>query len=79
MRSNRKWLLFSTRFGRFETKRTHTHTHAMVKKDDEMSVSSEAKGPLKSFQALMGEGEKFSRDKLYSKAIQSYTEVNLSS
>jgi hypothetical protein len=57
----------------------HTHTHAMVKKDDEMSVSSEAKGPLKSFQALMGEGEKFSRDKLYSKAIQSYTEVNLSS
>ncbi len=49
----------------------------MVKKDDEMSVSSETKGPLKSFQALMGEGEKFSRDKLYTKAIQCYTEVNL--
>ncbi|CAF3582320.1 unnamed protein product [Rotaria sordida] len=40
-----------------------------------MSVSSEAKGPLKSFQALMGEGEKFSRDKLYTKAIQCYTEA----
>jgi hypothetical protein len=49
----------------------------MVKKDEEMSVSSETKGPLKSFQALMGEGEKFSRDKLYTKAIQCYTEVNL--
>ncbi|CAF1123841.1 unnamed protein product [Adineta ricciae] len=47
----------------------------MVKKDDEVSVSSETKGPLKSFQALMGEGEKFSRDKLYIKAIQSYTEA----
>ncbi|CAF1384950.1 unnamed protein product [Adineta steineri] len=47
----------------------------MVKKDDEVSVSSETKGPLKSFQALMGEGEKFSRDKLYTKAIQSYTEA----
>lgn len=47
----------------------------MVKNDDERSVSSEAKGPLKSFQALMGEGEKFSRDKLYTKAIQCYTEV----
>ncbi|UJR35342.1 hypothetical protein I4U23_028101 [Adineta vaga] len=47
----------------------------MVKKDDEISVSSETKGPLKSFQALMGEGEKFSRDKLYIKAIQSYTEA----
>ncbi|CAF2393043.1 unnamed protein product [Rotaria sp. Silwood2] len=47
----------------------------MVKKDEEMSVSSEAKGPLKSFQALMGEGEKFSRDKLYTKAIQCYTEA----
>lgn len=49
----------------------------MVKKDDEISVSSETKGPLKSFQALMGEGEKFSRDKLYTKAIQCYTEVKL--
>ena len=48
----------------------------MPKKEDEMSVSSEAKGPLKSFQALMGEGEKFSRDKLYAKAIQCYTEVS---
>lgn len=48
----------------------------MPKKDEEMSVSSEAKGPLKSFQALMGEGEKFSRDKLYIKAIQCYTEVS---
>ncbi|CAF1189292.1 unnamed protein product [Rotaria magnacalcarata] len=47
----------------------------MVKKDEEMSVSSETKGPLKSFQALMGEGEKFSRDKLYTKAIQCYTEA----
>jgi hypothetical protein len=49
----------------------------MVKKDDEISVSSETKGPLKSFQALMGEGEKFSRDKLYTKAIQCYTEVKI--
>lgn len=49
----------------------------MVKKDDEMSVSSETKGPLKSFQALMGEGEKFARDKLYTKAIQCYSEVYL--
>ena len=48
----------------------------MVKNDDERSISSENKGPLKSFQALMGEGEKFSRDKLYTKAIQCYTEVN---
>lgn len=48
----------------------------MVKKDDEASVSSETKGPLKTFQALMGEGEKFSRDQLYVKAIQSYTEVS---
>jgi hypothetical protein len=48
----------------------------MVKKEDEESISSETKGPLKSFQALMGEGEKFSRDKLYIKAIQCYTEVN---
>lgn len=47
----------------------------MGKKDDEASVSSETKGPLKSFQALMGEGEKFSRDKLYIKAIQCYTEA----
>ena len=48
----------------------------MVKRDDDVSVSSETTGPLKSFQALMGEGEKFSRDKLYVKAIQSYTEVS---
>jgi hypothetical protein len=48
----------------------------MGKKDEEMSVSSETKGPLKSFQALMGEGEKFSRDKLYTKGIQCYTEVS---
>ncbi len=48
----------------------------MVKNDDERSVSSDTKGPLKSFQALMGEGEKFSRDKLYTKAIQCYSEVN---
>ncbi|CAF1390431.1 unnamed protein product, partial [Didymodactylos carnosus] len=47
----------------------------MVKKDDEISISSETKGPVKSFGALMGEGEKFSRDKLYTKAVQCYTEA----
>jgi hypothetical protein len=44
--------------------------------NDEISVSSESKGTLKSFQASMGEGEKFSRDKLYTIAIQCYTEVS---
>jgi hypothetical protein len=75
---NRKWLLLlSTGYGSGETNRTLLFARrTMVKKDDEVSVSSETKGPLKSFQALMGEGEKFSRDKLYSKAIQCYTEVN---
>ena len=36
-------------------------------KDDEQSVTSESK--------LMGEAEKFTRDQLYLKAIQCYTEV----
>jgi hypothetical protein len=44
-------------------------------KDDEQSVVSENKQPLKSVPALMGEGEKFFRDQLYSKAIECYTEV----
>jgi hypothetical protein len=44
-------------------------------KDDEQSVVSENKGPIKSVPALMGEGEKFFRDQLYSKAIECYTEV----
>ena len=44
-------------------------------KDDEQSVTSEANKPLKNVPALMGEGEKFFRDKLYDKAIQCYTEA----
>jgi hypothetical protein len=44
-------------------------------KDDEQSVVSENKQPIKSVPALMGEGEKFYRDQLYSKAIECYTEV----
>jgi len=44
-------------------------------KDDEQSVTSESKMPLKSVPALMGEGEKFFRDQLYTKAIQCYTEA----
>ena len=44
-------------------------------KDDEQSVTSESKLPVKSVQALMGEAEKFFRDQLYLKAIQCYTEV----
>jgi hypothetical protein len=44
-------------------------------KDDEASVTSESNKPLKNVPALMGEGEKFFRDKLYDKAIQCYTEV----
>ena len=46
-------------------------------KDDEQSVTSESKQPVKSVQALMGEAEKFFRDQLYLKAIQCYTEVIL--
>jgi hypothetical protein len=45
-------------------------------KDDEQSVASEIKAPVKNYQALMGEGEKFFRDQLYTKAIQCYTEVS---
>ena len=44
-------------------------------KDDEQSVTSEGKQPVKSVPALMGEGEKFFRDQLYPKAIQCYTEA----
>jgi hypothetical protein len=44
-------------------------------KDDEQSVASEIKAPVKNYQALMGEGEKFYRDQLFTKAIQCYTEV----
>lgn len=46
-------------------------------KDDEGSVTSEGKLPVKSVPALMGEGEKFFRDQLYLKAIQCYTEVSV--
>ena len=45
-------------------------------KDDEQSIASEGKQPVKNLQALMGEGEKFFRDQLYDKAIQCYSEVN---
>lgn len=45
-------------------------------KDDEQSIASEGKQPIKNVPALMGEGEKFFRDQLYDKAIQCYTEVN---
>ena len=44
-------------------------------KDDEQSVMSDSKLPVKNVPALMGEGEKFFRDQLYPKAIQCYTEV----
>jgi hypothetical protein len=44
-------------------------------KDDEQSVTSESKAPIKNVPALMGEGEKFYRDQLYNKSIQCYTEV----
>lgn len=44
-------------------------------KDDEQSIASENKQPIKNVPALMGEGEKFFRDQLYAKAIQCYTEV----
>ena len=44
-------------------------------KDDEQSIASENKQPVKNVQALMGEGEKFFRDQLFTKAIQCYTEV----
>lgn len=46
-------------------------------KDDEQSVTSETKQPIKNVPALMGEGEKFYRDQLYNKAIQCYTEVKI--
>ena len=46
-------------------------------KDDEGSVTSESNKPIKNVPALMGEGEKFFRDKLYDKAIQCYSEVNI--
>ena len=45
-------------------------------KDDEQSVTSESKLPIKNVPSLMGEGEKFFRDQLYPKAIQCYTEVS---
>jgi tetratricopeptide repeat protein 25 len=44
-------------------------------KDDEESVTSESKQPIKSVPALMGEGEKFFRDQLFLKAIECYTEA----
>jgi hypothetical protein len=44
-------------------------------KDDEASVTSESNRPAKNVPSLMGEGEKFFRDQLYTKAIQCYTEV----
>ena len=46
--------------------------------DDEESISSDRFQPLKTFESLMGEGEKFCRDQLYHKAIECYTEVNWS-
>jgi hypothetical protein len=45
-------------------------------KDDEGSVTSESNKPVKNVPALMGEAEKFFRDKLYEKAIQWYSEVD---
>lgn len=45
--------------------------------DDDASVISERFQPLKNVASLMGEGEKFCRDQLFSKAIQCYTEVNI--
>ncbi len=44
-------------------------------KDDEISINSDGRGPVKNVPSLMGEGEKFFRDQLYSKAIQCYSEV----
>lgn len=44
-------------------------------KDDEQSITSEGKQPIKNVPALMGEGEKFFRDQLYAKATECYTEV----
>ena len=44
-------------------------------KDDEQSVTSESNKPMKNVPALMGEGEKFFRDQLYTKAIECYSEV----
>lgn len=44
-------------------------------KDDEQSVTSDSNRPVKNVPSLMGEGEKFFRDQLYTKAIQCYTEV----
>ena len=48
---------------------------ARKSKDDEQSVVSESKQPVKSVPALMGEGEKFYRDQLFTKAIECYAEV----
>ncbi|CAF0922726.1 unnamed protein product, partial [Brachionus calyciflorus] len=44
-------------------------------KDDEQSIMSDGKLPIKSVPGLMGEGEKFFRDQLYEKAILCYTEA----
>ncbi len=46
-----------------------------TKNDDEDSVISERFQPLKTVASLMGEGEKFCRDQLFTKAIECYTEV----
>ncbi len=51
-------------------------TSKRKQKDDEQSIASESKQPIKNVPALMGEGEKFFRDQLYDKAIQCYTEVS---
>lgn len=47
-----------------------------AKDNDEDSVISERFQPLKTVASLMGEGEKFCRDQLFTKAIECYSEVN---
>ena len=47
-----------------------------TKNDDEDSVISERFQPLKTVASLMGEGEKFCRDQLFTKAIECYSEVD---
>jgi len=46
-----------------------------TKNDDEDSVISERFQPLKTVASLMGEGEKFCRDQLFTKAIECYSEA----
>ena len=43
--------------------------------DDEVSVYLEPREPFKNVASLMGEGEKFFREQLYTKAIMCFSEV----